>query len=120
MKALTALFLVGGLLVAGTSSYVFAQTYGYVDQSGDLRVTTANTPEEAIAATVSTRAANSGVMEMNQSATQSSASTNPNIHTYGYITNSGTLGLYAAGSAEAAIAGAPNRAPNSGVMLLAQ
>lgn len=120
MKALTALFLVGGLLVAGTGSYAFAQTYGYVDQGGNLRITTANTPEEAIAATVSTRAANSGVMEMSQTTAQASASTDPNIHTYGYITNSGTLGLYAAGSAEAAIAGAPNRAPNSGVMLLVQ
>lgn len=119
MKLLATVFVLSGLLAIGPSGLVSAQTYAYINQDGQLRVEEANTPEEAIRDAYR-RAPHSGVMEISGARAAGVVRADVDTETYAYVSTSGELKTQVAETPEEAIADAPDRAPNSGVMLIAK
>jgi hypothetical protein len=97
----------------------FAQTYAYINQDGELRVEEANTPAEAIRDAYR-RAPNSGVMEISEKNATSIVPADVDTETYAYVSTSGALKIQVAETPQEAIADAPDRAPDSGVMLISK
>jgi len=124
MKVLTSTAVVGGLLLLMVPLFALAQTYQYVDTTGNLRIVVANTPSEAIAIAPN-RDAHSGVIEVGvggegNALAPTTVPLSAFAKTYQYVDTAGNLRLVVANSPSEAIATAENRMSNSGVMLVAE
>lgn len=115
MKLLMGVLVLGGLVLNTTP--LFAQTYGYITTNGNLRVVVADNPTEAIT-TAYNRAPDSGVMTLSESEAIPITPVDVTTETYAYVTTEGELALQVAETPTEAINMAPDRADNSGVMLV--
>lgn len=107
--------VLGGLIFSVTP--VFAQTYGYITTNDDLGVVVADNPTEAIE-TASNREPDSGVMTISEPLAVVLTTTDITTETYAYVTVEGEVAVQVAETPNEAIQMAPNRAADSGVMLV--
>lgn len=122
MKVFTTLLILSGIFTA--SSFAFAETYLYVDTSGELQTETAATPTEAIIE-ASDRAPHSGVMLVGAAVTTPTTQTTPELYdsdaeVYAYVAIDGDLELQVAQTPQQAIIFADDRAPHSGVIVVGE
>ena len=114
MKKYISLAVIALVAFAGLGLVAFAdEVYWYVDVNGNLRTEVADNPTQAIA-TAENIHPNSGVMLTSAQVAGASISTGDN--TYWYVDVNGNLRTEVAASPSAAIAGAENIHPNSGVV----
>ena len=102
------------MLMLGVAGFAYANTYQYINTSGQLASVVANTPAEALA-TAYQRASNSGVMLVGGGGVMGGGQ---GMYTYQYINTSGQIATVMAHTPEEALRTAYQRAVHSGVMLL--
>jgi len=126
MKIFTSVAVIGGFLLFTTPVLTLAGTYQYVDTNGNLQMTVASTPLEAIE-TAPNRAPHSGVMEVGVGGEGNAfVSTNTvNVGTagtevYAYVSVNNSVKTIVASNPDQAIEIAPDRMSNSGVILVSQ
>ncbi|MDP3880698.1 MAG: hypothetical protein Q8Q32_00760 [bacterium] len=116
------------LLAFALASVAMAATYQYVDVNGNLLTIVADNPTEAIN-NAPNRAPSSGVVLVSSASLSSgtvlgvstlTATVTSGTELYAYVDVSGNVRTVVASSAAEALVIAPNRAPNSGVVLVGQ
>lgn len=116
MKILATVLVLGSLMYA---SSLFAQTYQYVDTSGNVRVETATSAEVAIA-TAPNRASDSGVMEVTDHEAVAVVEKDRDSEAYAYVMANGEISVQVAETPNEAIVEAEDRKYDSGVMMVAK